>query len=240
VVGQQQRSLAEVVDEQGGHGHAVPRQADGPASEVAHVRIEGLAPGDAQDHRAQDDGSGPAVVDEESDRVARVQGGEHRRDVDDLARAQPGQDQEPQQHDRAEDAADAPGSLALKGEEQHQHGAGGRDHEGVGPGGDGGEALQGGQHRDGRGDESVAVEQGRAEQGGHHDPRPSGAPLLGQQGEEGHDAALALVVRAHDKGDVLDADHRRQGPEYQGEHAQDVEGGVTGTAWNPLKHAVTA
>jgi len=42
------------------------------------------------------------------------------------------------------------------------------------------------------------------------------------QGNERHDAALPPVVGPHDEGDVLQGHHDDEGPEEQGEAAQDV------------------
>ena len=53
----------------------------------------------------------------------------------------------------------------------------GRYHEGVELGGRDGRALHGGEHRDGRRDHAVAVEQRRAEEADEHE-RPSGCPAL--------------------------------------------------------------
>jgi hypothetical protein len=47
---------------------------------------------------------------------------------------------------------------------------------------------------------------------------------LGQQGEQREDAPLPLVVRAHDEGEVLDADDREHAPEHQREEAEHVGG----------------
>ena len=52
---QQQRALPEVVEEQRREDDAVPGEADRPRAEMAHVGVERLAAGDAEDDRAEDE-----------------------------------------------------------------------------------------------------------------------------------------------------------------------------------------
>ena len=54
-VGQQHRTLAEIIDDQGRHRHAEPGEADRPLAEVAHVGIERLGAGDAEHDGAERD-----------------------------------------------------------------------------------------------------------------------------------------------------------------------------------------
>ena len=56
-----------------------------------------------------------------------------------------------------------------------------------------------------------------------HGLRRSGAEhAVLDQRDEGHDPALAVVVGAHDEGDVLDRDDDRDRPEDERDHAVDV------------------
>jgi hypothetical protein len=71
------RTLAEITDEQGRKNDGVPGDTNRAAPEVPHVRVERLAPRDAEDHRAEDQERVPAMVDEEPDGVTRVDGMEH-------------------------------------------------------------------------------------------------------------------------------------------------------------------
>ncbi|KAG1242640.1 hypothetical protein G6F65_022913 [Rhizopus arrhizus] len=79
------------------------------------------------------------------------------------------------------------------------------------------------QHRDRRGDHTVAEEQRGAENAEDADhigrARPVAQCALGQRHQR-HDAALAVVVGAHDDGHVLQRDHDVQRPERQRQHAQ--------------------
>jgi hypothetical protein len=141
-----------------------------------------------------------------------------------LSDAQGRQDQEPDGGDGAEQAADPAGALLLHREQAQQHAQGEGHHPGLEYRRGDLQAFHGGEHGNGRGDDAVAVEQGGAEQAQQHE----GAGLAGifraalHQGHEGHDAALALVVGAHDEGGVFHRHHPHQGPEDQGQDAQDV------------------
>ena len=73
-------------------------------------------------------------------------------------------------------------------------------------------ALDGGEHRDGRGDHAVAVEERGAEQAEQHEDPPAAAhgwTSRGDQRGEREDPALAVVVGPHDEGQVLEGDHER-------------------------------
>ena len=61
-VAQHERSLAEVVEQQGRQHIEVPGQADGLGAEMAHVGVERLAARHHQEDRAQHEEAVPAVV----------------------------------------------------------------------------------------------------------------------------------------------------------------------------------
>ena len=52
-VDQQQRALAEVVQQERGQHEREPGEANRPLAEVAHVGVQRLAAGDRQEHRAE-------------------------------------------------------------------------------------------------------------------------------------------------------------------------------------------
>jgi hypothetical protein len=86
------------------------------------------------------------------------------------------------------------------------------------------QAFDGREHRDGRRDDAVAIEQRRpdhAEEEDHHRALAAGfaKSLLGQS-HQGQGPALALVVGAHEEDDVLDRHEQGHGPEDQRHHAQ--------------------
>ena len=81
------------------------------------------------------------------------------------------------------------------------------------------------QHRDRRCDHAVAVEQRGAEDAQRDQHRPTGPPWRQRalhERDQGHDAALALVVRAHDHRHVLDRHDDRDRPEDQRDDPVDV------------------
>ena len=134
-------------------------------------------------------------------------------------------------HDGTEERADARRAAALDREERRRgstqvsgtttgFSCGGRDLE----------PLDRAEHRDRRRDDAVAVEQRRADDDEHRRPRPmrSSSALLrsvvGHERQQREDAALAVVVGAHDERQVLDGDDHRQRPEDQRQDAEHVLG----------------
>ncbi len=87
------------------------------------------------------------------------------------------------------------------------------------------EALDGAEHRDGRSDHPVAVEERGAEEP-HQDqearPRPRRRHGSAHEGEEREDTAFALVVGPHDEDQILDRDDDNQRPRDEGENAEHV------------------
>ena len=91
------------------------------------------------------------------------------------------------------------------------------------------QTFNGAQHRDRRGDHAIAVEERRSDQSqGDDDLSARGvrvAPLLLEnERQQRENSALAVVIRAHDENDVLDADDDDQRPDDQREDAVDVVG----------------
>ena len=85
---------------------------------------------------------------------------------------------EPGQHHRAEHAADAVGALVLHGEQAGQHNDGQAEHHAGRQAREHGlEPLDGGEHRDRRGDDTVAEQQRAPEQAKQDDRRGVGALL---------------------------------------------------------------
>ena len=73
----------------------------------------------------------------------------------------------------------------------------------------------------------VAVEERAGEDAEQDDARrpalaAAGSRLAVDQGEQGEAAALALVVGAHDDGDIFERHHDHHRPEDQAEHAEDL------------------
>lgn len=170
------------------------------------------------------------MAEDEGDAVVRVEGAEHERVQDDLHQAEPADGEEPDGHDGAKGAADGGGAVALHQEQAGDDGQGGGDDEGGEVGGNDFQTLNGGKNGDGGGDDAVTEKQACA-----HDAEDAdnvagfcAAGDAGGQGHEGEGAAFAVIVGAHDEGDIFEGDDDRQRPEDQRENAIDIWGLLAG------------
>jgi hypothetical protein len=115
---------------------------------------------------------------------------------------------------------------AAVGEQGDQNGYGDGNHPALGRGGGHGEAFDGRKDGDGGGDDAVAVKQRRPEEGHQRNSiafaAAPGLLVSGNKRKQGEDAALPVVVCAHDEGEVLHRDDQRQRPHHQREHPKDV------------------
>ena len=157
------------------------------------------------------------------DRRDRLQDLRFPRDPADAAHRKRG---EPGDHHRTEELADRACPEALHQEQRDDDHHGDRDHQVLQGLIDDLESLDRGQHRDRRGDHAVAEEQRGAEQPQHRQagrrlrPVPDRPPA--QQGDQGHDAALAVVVDAHREQHIGDGDDQRHRPDDQRDDPEDV------------------
>ena len=133
--------------------------------------------------------------------------------------AERGDRSEPEEHDRTEGAADPGGPERLDGEQDEQDERRRRQHDRLQARGDLLDAFEGRQHRDRRRDRAVAVDERGAEQADGDDDRP---PLLldAEQGHQGDDAALPVVVDPHGEVDVLDGGDEEERPQDQRQRAE--------------------
>ena len=216
---QQQGALPQIVQHQRGQHDAVPGQDDRPAAEMTHVGEQGLDAREGEHDRAERQIAAPAVGEEEMQgrhRVHAVDGDRVRRQRGDAQGADGG---EPQQHHRAEQLAHPFGAAVLEQEEGEQDPYRDRQDVGLEDVGRDIQALDRREHRYGRGDHAVAVEQGGAEQ--HEQDQHAGAAAGGfgrallDQAEHGEGAALAVVVGAHDEQGVFQADGQDHRPDDQ-------------------------
>ena len=163
--------------------------------------------------------------------------------LEDVEEPEAPEDQEPGGGDGSERPGDAGRAPGLDHEEDDEDGRRDRQHQAAQLGADPRgvpQALDGAEDGDGGGDDPVAIEQGRPDHSeeqhcaGTHRKRPLG------QGHEGQGAALALVVRAHEEGDVFDGHHQDEGPGDQGDDAQNRQfGGHVGPGMGEgLAHGV--
>ena len=167
----------------------------------------------------------PAVAQEEVEAVRRVEGPEDRRVAHHLRDAERRDGREPEEHHGPEEAADSGRAAALDEKQSDDD----DDRRGDDVGGEERrrhvEALDGAEHRDGRRDDAVAVEQRRPEDADHDQPRALAFAhdLDGRrQRRQREDAALAAVVGAQDEDAILDRDDEDQRPEDERHHAEDV------------------
>jgi hypothetical protein len=231
---QDERPLAEVVDQQRRQDKAVPGDADWTLAEVTHVGVERFAAGNGQHHRAQHREPAPSVHGEEAERPAWVHRHEHARHLHDPDDAEHDERHKPGHHDRPEQDANDVRSEALhheqpdddrKRDRQHERSEGRCLHR---------QPFDRAQHRDGGRDHAVAIQQRRAEDAEQHQEwasRREGRRVArwrlipsSRQHERGErqDASFAVVVGVHHDGDVLQRHDDDERPDDQRQHAEHV------------------
>jgi hypothetical protein len=82
------------------------------------------------------------------------------------------------------------------------------------------QTLDGAEHRDGGRDDAIAVEERGPEEDDEHERVRT--RLDRNETQQGEDAALAVVARAHDEGQVLHRHDEHERPEDEREHAEHV------------------
>jgi hypothetical protein len=230
-IAERQRALPEIVQHQAGQHEPRPGPPYRLGAKVTHVGVQRFGPGDAQHHRTEDDEGEALVLNAELDREAWRDRQQHIGMEHDLLDAEDANDEEPRRHHRPEDAADAVCAAPLHREQQDDDHHADRQHVLLKFRCGNLQALDSGEHRDRRSDQSVAEEQagaGYADQcqrlahaGAHGD-------TLGQRHER-QDAAFATIVGVHDERHVFHGDDEHEGPEDEGENAEDLgrcDGGI--------------
>ena len=220
---QQQRTLTEIIEQERRIDREIPRPRDRAATEMTEVGIERLAAGHAQQHRAEDREGDPGMPTEQHQCMRRVDGGEHAGMLQDRQQAEHGQRREPHHHHRPEQSADGTRAVTLQQEQTEQDRDRQRQHDRLERRRDELQALDRAEHRDRRRDHPVAEEErtpGQAER--HHRWRPTPRHRARDELHEREHATFAFVVGAQHDGDILDADHERDGPEDQRQDAEDV------------------
>jgi len=164
-VREQERALAEVIEEEGREHDRVPGRPDGPSPKMPHIRVEGLAARHDEEDGPQHEEPLAAIVNKERDAVARVQREQDVRVRDDLPRPEHGDNGEPHERDRAEHLADARGPPLLDEKEGEEDPGRERQYQGLQRGRRHLQALHRAQDRDSGRDHAVAVEERRPEEG---------------------------------------------------------------------------
>jgi len=165
----------------------------------------------------------PAAVQQELQRMPGPQRLQDGRLLHDLLHAGGRQRQEPQADDGAEPAADETGSETLHREQADDHEHGERHRPPLQRRRHQLQPFHGAQHRDGRRDDAVAVEQRGAEHAQQQQRvAQSGSVPHRARGQRSQRqaAALAVVVGAQHQQHVLQRHHQHQGPE-DGRHGAD-------------------
>ena len=198
---------------------------------MSHVRVERFAARDDQEHGAKHREPGKSVDEEEADRVPRIEGAQHGRRTHDPDDAQNAIVTNQTTMIGTEQPPDAVRAVLLNQKEpdqnhdRHRHDIGlkqGRRHF---------QPFDRTEHRDGRRDHAVAIEQRGSEDAERNQQRPpDGQPCRTagrtgsgryERGQREH-APLALVVGAHHDHDVLDRDDEQERVDDEREHAEHV------------------
>ena len=192
---------------------------------MTHVRVERLGTGRAEKDVAEDHEAGTvdAAVKEEHETAHGVEGAEDVEVAADVHEAGDSEIEEPYRHDRPEELADVRRAGALHDEEDAEDDDGDGDHDALVLTDEVIEELDGAKALDGGGDghrgreDAVGEKCGAADHG--RDDESLAAVL--DQGVQGEDATLVVVVRLHGHENVLDRGDEGQSPDDEGERAED-------------------
>ncbi len=176
-------ALPEVVQEEAGEDEDEPGEPDGPLAEVAHVRVEGLAARLHEKDGPQGEEGVQPVLEEEVERVNRVQPGEDPGLLEDAVEPQPADDEEPHGHDGAEEGPDPRRPPALEEEQGDEEDHGDGHHVGLEEGRGDLQPLHRAHDRDGGRDDAVPVEEGGAEEA--EDDEADGLPAVSRRAGPG-------------------------------------------------------
>jgi hypothetical protein len=212
---EEQRDLPRIVKQQRRQHDGVPDCADRISPDMAHIGVQRLATGDRQEYGAQHREGPPTAAQQKTDGVIRVDRDQHARMARDAGDPEHRDGDEPEQHDRTEGLADDRGPAALDGEQPEQDRHRHRQHIGLEDLGADVEAFQRAQHRNGRRDDAVAIDQGGPEQSHRHEDAPAPRPSGADQRHQRQDSAFAVIVGPHHEDAVFDRDRDDQGPEDQ-------------------------
>ena len=217
-MGEQQRALPEVVDRECGHHQRIPCDLDRAAAEVAHVGIQGLAAGDAQHHGTERHEGDKRLAGDEAQGKQGVDGTQDVGMSGDLHCAHDRDHDEPQHHHGPKQSPDAGRAVLLHQKQPQQDHQRERNHPGLEGVRDHLQPLDRREHRDGRGDDPVAVEQAGPEDAQQQQQVACARAVmhrLGGQGQQGHEAAFAVVVGTQHQRHVLERDDEGERPEEE-------------------------
>ena len=104
---EEERRLARIVDKKRRQHDPVPGGPDRISSDMPHIGVERLAPGDRQEDAAQNGKATPPALRQERDGMSRVDRGEHIGMAQDAAETEHRDHAEPEHHQGSEHRADA-------------------------------------------------------------------------------------------------------------------------------------
>ena len=111
--GQQQRTLAEIIERESRESHAEPRGLDRAFAEMAEIGVERLATGHGEEDGAKRCKPNPSMIGQEHHAMGRIEGGEHAGVLGDMRKPADGKGDEPDERDRSEEGGDSRRSVRL-------------------------------------------------------------------------------------------------------------------------------
>ena len=214
-------SLAEIIEQEAGKDQQQPGELDGPLAEVTEVGIERLGARDSEEDCTQREESRHPMREQEAHGKARIERDEDLGVLQDMRNARSRDYQEPQDGDRPEERGDACRSSRLHHEQSDDDAHRDRQDIWLKGGRYDLETLDRREHRYGRGNHRIPVEQrgtDHREDGNEAQPR-SHHPL--RQCHERQGATLALVVGIQQDDDILHRHDEDQRPDDEGGHTVD-------------------
>ena len=118
---QHQRALSEIVQRQRRQHQLQPPVSDRDPTEVTEIGVERLTSGDHEKHRGEHDERLQAIARKELDSAQRIQRREYVRRLHDLHEAEQAKHQEPDDDNRTEHSAHSFGAFALHGEQRCEY-----------------------------------------------------------------------------------------------------------------------
>jgi hypothetical protein len=233
IIVQQPGTLPEVVQDQAGL-YEDPGVADVPLAAVPQIGIQGFRTRGAQEHATENIKSF-LVGDQQLDAIPGIEGLEDVQVVGEMVDTQHGQGQEPDGHDRAEEAADKGRAELLQEKEHAQDGQYDIDNA---PLADIMQcrhllqALNGRSDRDGRRDHAVSKQGGATDHGRHYEP----ALPPPHEGKERKDASFPAVVGPEGEDHIFDRCLKGQCPDDERKGSGDQFFGDRPAAGNGIEH----
>ena len=192
---------------------------------MPHVSIKRLSAGYRQHHIAHRHQCGCLVIEQEFNAVKRVHRCQNGRMFDNIVQTQYRQHRKPDQHDRPESRTNHGRTLSLHVKKAEQYDQRNWNNERFKCWRRDLQPLNSRKHGNRRRHHAITVEHRRAKNADDHDqlhlPRFV-LRVLQRQGNQGHDAALAPVVGAHDEHYVFDRNDNDQRPKEEREAAKNI------------------